>query len=211
MLIISQKYIVFKLKLKCIPKFQKVSKIWKGKILAQNNAFLVSLSSDCCKYHILLSKYGRRISEFFNWTWQYIGKKNVEDSVETFVYYVRNGLGISQHFSKGYYLGRRTHYSILEKPSTQNIAACENQRKQCKFIDHWKSIKAFLKIKKQTKKNRMMQERQKDWLRSIFQQKSLHPIKSDISLKEKKVMWLNQSTTCLFYKQHFFHLSLSVA
>ena len=41
---------------------------------------------------------------------------------------------------------RRTHYPTLEKPGAQNIAACENQGKQCKLSDHWKSIKTlFLK------------------------------------------------------------------
>ena len=36
---------------------------------------------------------------------------------------------------------------MLEKPGPQNRAACENQGKQCKFIDHWKSVKTLcLKI-----------------------------------------------------------------
>ena len=36
---------------------------------------------------------------------------------------------------------------MLEKPVPQNRAACENQGKQCKFIDHWKSVKTLcLKI-----------------------------------------------------------------
>ena len=37
---------------------------------------------------------------------------------------------------------------MLEKPAAQNIAACENQCKQCKLSDHLKSIKTlFLKKK----------------------------------------------------------------
>ena len=36
---------------------------------------------------------------------------------------------------------------MLEKPGAQNRAACENQGKQHKFIDHWKSVKTLcLKI-----------------------------------------------------------------
>ena len=36
---------------------------------------------------------------------------------------------------------------MLEKPGPQNRAACENQGKQRKFIDHWKSVKTLcLKI-----------------------------------------------------------------
>ena len=36
---------------------------------------------------------------------------------------------------------------MLEKSSAQNVTACENQGKQCKFIDHWKSVKTLcLKI-----------------------------------------------------------------
>ena len=34
---------------------------------------------------------------------------------------------------------------MLEKPSAQNIAACDNQGKQREFSDHWKSIKSLLK------------------------------------------------------------------
>ena len=41
------------------------------------------------------------ISGFFSLPLQYVGKKTVEDSAETFVYYVRNGIGIPQHFAKG--------------------------------------------------------------------------------------------------------------
>ena len=41
---------------------------------------------------------------------------------------------------------RRTHYTTLDKPGAQNIAACENQSKQCELSEHWKSIKMlFLK------------------------------------------------------------------
>ena len=37
-------------------------------------------------------------------------------------------------------------YLILEKRDAQNIAACENQGKQCELSDHLKSIKTlFLK------------------------------------------------------------------
>ena len=42
------------------------------------------------------------ISEFFNFPQQYIGKKTVEDSAETFVYYLNNGVGMPQHFAKDY-------------------------------------------------------------------------------------------------------------
>ena len=36
---------------------------------------------------------------------------------------------------------------MLEKPGAQNRAACENQGKQRKFIDRWKSVKTLcLKI-----------------------------------------------------------------
>ena len=42
---------------------------------------------------------------------------------------------------------RRTHYNTtLDKPGAQNIAACENQGKQCELSEHWKLIKTlFLK------------------------------------------------------------------
>ena len=33
---------------------------------------------------------------------------------------------------------------MLKKPGTQNIAACENQGKQSKLSDHWKSVKMLL-------------------------------------------------------------------
>ena len=35
---------------------------------------------------------------------------------------------------------------------------CENQGKQCELIDHWKSVKTFLK-----KKHGMTQKRQKEF------------------------------------------------
>ena len=39
-----------------------------------------------------------------------------------------------------------THYPTKEKPHAQNITVIENQVKQCKLSDHWKSIKMlFLK------------------------------------------------------------------
>ena len=38
---------------------------------------------------------------------------------------------------------RRTHYPVLEKRGTQNIAVCENQGKQSKLSDHWKFIKTL--------------------------------------------------------------------
>ena len=44
---------------------------------------------------------------------------------------------------------RRTH-PVLEKPGVQNLAACENESRQCK-----------LRMRKR-KQQRMMQKRQKD-------------------------------------------------
>ena len=94
---------------------------------------------------------------------QYIGKKTAEDSVETFAYYVTNGLGILQHFAKGSDLGfnswdylfhRRTHYPMLEKIGTKNLAVCENQRKQHKLRV----------VKKKKSREGMVQKIQKiDW------------------------------------------------
>ena len=52
-----------------------------------------------------------------------------------------------------------------EKPGTQNTAACENQVKQQELSDHWKLIKMYFFLKKMT---RMMQQRQKDWLKYKF-------------------------------------------
>ena len=68
-----------------------------------------------------------------------------------------NGWNRKQYFScwsrcLGFFVclcyGRRIHYHpLLEKPGAQNRAACENQGKQHKFIDHWKSVKTLcLKI-----------------------------------------------------------------
>ena len=36
------------------------------------------------------------------------------------------------------FYNKRTHYPMLEKPSAQNITACENQGKPRKLSDHWK-------------------------------------------------------------------------
>ena len=43
---------------------------------------------------------------------------------------------------------RRTHYPLIQKPSAQNIAACENQGEQRELSDNWKLIKTFFLIKK---------------------------------------------------------------
>ena len=53
---------------------------------------------------------------------------------------------------------------MLEKLGAQNIAAFENQGKQCEVSDHWEFLKeVFLK-----KKQAMTQKRQEDWQKYKF-------------------------------------------
>ena len=80
-----------------------------------------------------------------------------------------NGRSRSQYFSwwspcLGFFVcpsyNRRTHW-MLKKPGAQNMTACENQGKQCKLSDHWKSFKKpiFLKVTKDdTKKTKRFTE-----------------------------------------------------
>ena len=56
-------------------------------------------------------------------------------------------------------------HPMLEKLDSQNIAACENLRKQRGFNDHWKSIKTFFFLEKTTWHDA---KRQKEWLKCNF-------------------------------------------
>ena len=58
-----------------------------------------------------------------------------------------------------------THYPTKEKPHAQNITVIENQVKQCKLSDHWKSIKMLFLKKKITVDDA---KKTKDWLKYKF-------------------------------------------
>ena len=122
---------------------------------------------------------------WYNFSWWYFSLKHTKHKkLVTHLNWCKG----RQYFSRwwscfGFYVcpcySRRRHYLTLEKLGAQNIAACENQGKQCKLSDHWKSVKRFLKkiitwgdAKKKTKRLTEIQ----------VLTKRLHPTKSHVSL-----------------------------